>query len=457
MKWFSMAAGTAVLVGGLAACGGGGGGGGGGGFPLLAPAPATPVALAVNVLVNGNTATADSNGRYAVKPGDTITVTPASGTVDWTSSSAPSGAISLRNPAISNTKWSAQISSSTTATSVFTVSAKPTDPNTLSKDTVFNVSGGDARNGSYKVFAANGTKQTLALNFDTMSYVMTDETGATSSDGIEVDKSETGTYLFRSQRNEAGKAINTRFRINGDTVVGAFQFRVAKVPGSYATQPFVAPRALVTDQNEIDGIYNRLGVNLQATSRASNIRQALIGLHGTVFQLCNDATKAIADCLPPAAPINYTVSPGATPGVWNIVNTADPTDTGAFSIARIGGQNVYLSAGTNPQAPNDDVFRIGLPETATWPVTTSSGGDTDGTWGSANYDATTYQAILARPDTTFRAFGAILGSARTNINGMKKFTDTTPANFVAIQNGVLTVVVGETGGASTGYMQIGLH
>lgn len=453
MKWFSMAAGTAVLVGGLAACGGGGGGGGGG-FPLP---PVTPVALAVNVLVNGNTASADSSGRYAVKPGDTVTVTPASGTVDWTSSSAPAGVVTLRNPAISNTQWSAQIASNTTATSVFTVSAKVTGNSALSKDTVFNVSGGDARNGNYKVFASNGTKQTLALNFDTMSYVMTDEAGATSSDGIEVDKSEAGTYLFKSQRNGANKAITTRFRINADTVVGAFQFRVAKVPGSYAIQPFVAPRTLVVDQNEIDGIYNRLGVNLQAASRASNIRQALIGLHGTVFQLCDDTTKAIADCLPPAAPINYTVSPGATPGVWNIVNVADAADTGAFSIARIGGQNVYLSAGTNPKAPNDDVFRIGLPETATWPVTTSSGGDTDGTWGSANYDATNYQAILVRPDITSRAFGAILSPARTNINGMRKFTDPASADFIAIQNGVLTVVVGENPGTASGYMQIGLH
>jgi hypothetical protein len=453
MKWFSMAAGAAVLVGGLAGCGGGGGGGGGG-LPFL---PGAPVALAVNVLVNGNTASADSSGRYAVKPGDMVTITPASGTVDWTSSSAPAGAVTLRNPAISNTKWSAQLANSNTAASVFTVSAKATDNGTLSKDTVFNVSGGDARNGTYKVFATNGTKQTLSLNFDTMSYVMTDEAGVVSTDSIEVDKSEAGTYLFKSQRNEANKAINTRFRINADTVVGAFQFRVAKVPGSFAVQPFVAPRTLVADQNEIDGIYNRLGVNLQAASRASNIRQALIGSHGTVFQLCSDTTKALADCLPPASLIQYTVSPGATPGVWNIVNIADAADTGAFSVARIGGQNVYLSAGTNPKAPNDDVFRIGLPETATWPVTTSSGGDTDGTWCSANYDATNYQATLVRPDITFRAFGALLSPARTNINGMRKFTDPASANFVAMQNGMLTVVVGENPGTANGYMQIGLH
>jgi hypothetical protein len=340
---------------------------------------------------------------------------------------------------------------------VFTVTAKASDNSALTKDTVFNVSGADARNGTYKVFASNGTKQTLALNFDTMSYVMTDEAGVASADGIEVDLSQTGTYLFRSARNEVNKVITTRFRITDDTVVGAFQFRAAKVPGSYAIQPFVASRRLVTDQNEIDGMYNRLGINLQAASRASNIRQALVASHGTVFQLCDDATKALADCLPPAAPINYTVSPGTEPGVWNIVNVADPADTGAFSIARVAGQNVYLSAGTNPKAPNDDVFRVGLNESAAWPVTTSSGADTDGGWGTADYTATDYRALLLRPDLTSRALAGLLSPARVGIQGMRKFTDPSAANFVAMQNGTLTVVVGENLGTADGYLQIGLH
>jgi len=454
MKWFSMAAGAAVLVGGLAGCGGGGGGGGGGGLPLL---PIAPVTLAVNVLVNGNTASADSSGRYTVKPGDKITITPTSGTVDWTSSSAPAGSVTLRNPAISNSQWSAQIANSNTATSVFTVTAKVTGNAAVSKDTVFNVSGGDARNGTYQVFASNGTKQALTLNFDTMAYAMMDNNGAVSSNVFEADKTAAGSYLFITPRNEVNKVIGARFRINGDVVVGGFHFGVAKVPGTFAIQPFVAPRTLVADQQEIDGIYNRLGVNLQAGSRKANIRQALIGSHGTVFQLCTDPLKAIADCLPAASLIQYTVSPGPTPGVWNIVNIADSTDTGAFSIARIGGQNVYLSAGTNPQAPNDDVFRIGLPESATWPDTTSFGGDSAGAWGSANYTATTYETILAGPDVAPYGFQTPLSQPYPTIQGMKRFTPPSLANFIAIQNGVLTVVAGEAGGAASGYLQIGLH
>ena len=34
----------------------------------------------------------------------------------------------------------------------------------------FVVAGADVRNGSYKAFATNGTRQTLALNFDTSAY-----------------------------------------------------------------------------------------------------------------------------------------------------------------------------------------------------------------------------------------------------------------------------------------------
>ncbi|QSI30179.1 hypothetical protein GNX71_11525 [Variovorax sp. RKNM96] len=447
MKWFVLAA-SAVLVGALGGCGGGGGGGGGGGFPILP----IPVTLSLTVTVNGNGIAADSNGRFSVKPGDTITIVPNTGT-DWTSSSAPAGSISLRNPDISSGKWSAQITNSTTAASVFTVSAKAAEQ---VKDTVFNVSAGDARNATYKVFASNGTTQTLALNFDSMSYVMTDEVGPVS-DTFTPDLSETGTYLFKSSRNTA-TAINTRFRLADNTVVGAFPFRVAKVPANFAVQPFVASNALVTTQADLDGVYNRLGINLQAATRDSNIRQAQVTGGGTSFLLCTEVgVTSIAAC-PPASLLTYTVSPGSTADAWNIANVANPADTGTFSIARVAGKNVYLSAGTNPTAPNDSVFRIGLVEPASWPTTAlaTSGGDTNGSWGKLNYDATTYSTTLARSNATVYGFTVNL-KPTASFAGLKQFVDPTPANYFGIQDGTLAVVVGARSGPAAGYLQIGLR
>lgn len=451
MKWYSYAVSAAVLIGGLSGCGGGGGGGGGAAFPLL-PIPAAT--LNFSVTVNGNSATADGSGQYSVKPGDTVAVVPDLG-ADWTSSSAPSGSVSLRNPDISSTKWSAQIVNSTTASSVLTVSAKATSNTALTKDAVFKVSAADARNGSYKVFAANGTRQALALNFDTLSYVMTDDTGANVSDAFSTDPTEAGTYLFKSTRNTA-KAINTRFRITTDTVVGSFPFQVAKVPGTYAVQPFVASRALVTTQSALDGTYTRLGINMQAATRDSNIRQVQVTGAGTVLYMCDEVgITSIAAC-PALSLLTYNVTPGATPDAWNIANVADPLDAGAIYIARVAGKNVYLSAGTNPKAPNDSVFRIGLVESASWPVSKTSGGDTNGSWGTLDFDATTYSTLLARGDATGYGFIANLNSPSATIANLRSFTDPSSETYFGTQDGTLSVVVGARTGPVAGYLQVGL-
>ncbi len=75
------------------------------------------------VQVNGKAVTADAGGKYSIKPGDTVTLTPNQGT-GWNNSSTPAGSISLRKAAISSSQWSAQIVNNTAAAAVFTVSAK---------------------------------------------------------------------------------------------------------------------------------------------------------------------------------------------------------------------------------------------------------------------------------------------------------------------------------------------
>lgn len=452
MKSFYTMAGVVILAGGLGGCGGGGGGGGGGaGFPILLP---TPVALGVTVTVNGNAVQANGSDQYAVKPGDTVAIVPNLDS-DWSSSSSPAGSVSLRKTDISKLKWSAQLANETAAASVFTVTAKASANSAQVKDTVFNVSAGDARNAKYKVFATNGTRQALSLNFDTMSYVMTDETGATVSDDFETDLSEAGTYLFKSARNTA-KALNARFRLATDTVVGSFPFQVAKVPGTYAVQPFFASRALVTTQSALDGIYTRLGINLQAATRDSNIRQVQVANGGTVVYMCNEVIiTSIAAC-PPASLLTYNVTPGSTPDAWTITNVNDPLDTGSIYIARLAGKNVYLSAGTTPKPPNDALFRIGLAESANWPVSTSSGGDTNGSWGTLDFDATTYSTVLARSDATVSAFGAALSSPSPTVLNLRAFKGPSSESYFGTQDDTLSVVVGARTGPVAGYIQIGL-
>mgnify|MGYP003575410397 CR=1 FL=1 len=449
MKWFYFSA-AAALVGALGGCGGGGGGGGGGvPFPILPAAT-----LNVTVQVNGGAATANGDGKYSVKPGDVITVTPNLGS-DWTSSSDPAGSVSLRNPDISSTKWSAQIANNTNAASVFTVSAKATTNAALTKETVFNVAAGDARNLSYKVFATNGSQQTLALNFDTMSYVMTDETGLAVSDSFSADATQSGTYVFKSSRNTA-VTNNSRFRLTTDTVVGSFPFQVAQVPGSYAVQPFIGSRATVTTQSALDGVYNRLGINMRPGVLDSQIRQVQVTGGGTSLLLCNEvAITSIAAC-PPASIATYAISAGSSAGSWSTVNVANANDRGAFSVILVGGKNVYLSAGINSVAPNDSVFRIGLVDSPTWLNTTARGGDNNGTWGAFGFDATTYTATLNKADGSISNVSYGLNAASASIPALSGINFAGTDRYFAVQDGTLSVVVGARSNPVSGYLQIGL-
>ncbi|MGJ7494384.1 hypothetical protein ACSFA8_04850 [Variovorax sp. RT4R15] len=456
MKWFVMAVGTVALASSLVGCGGGGGGSGGGFLPIAPVAPTTPAApLTVSVSVNGAAATADANGQYSVKAGDTIAITPSQA-AEWTTSPAASAASAITpiSADVSSAKWSAQLINTTTAASTYTVSAKATSNSALTKDTVLNVAGGDARNGTYKVFATNGTKQTLAINFDTMSYTMTDSAGVAISDAIKADPTRAGSYLFASARNIA-VTNNARFRVTTDAIVGSFPFALSSSPSNFGVQAFVAARTFITTQAQLDGTFTRLGINLTATTRDSNIRQAKITGGGTVFLLCNEVAITAVDSCPTVSLLTYNVTPGASSDLWRIENVIDPSDTGSFSIAQIGGQPAYFAAGPVANTPTMNVFRIGLAASATWAITASTGGDTSGTWGSVNFDATTYGSTVTRGDGTIGSLAYPLNFS-TLPPGLAGINFAGPDRYFGAQNGVLSAVVGARTGPVAGYMQIGL-
>ncbi|MEB0111961.1 hypothetical protein QN397_11420 [Variovorax sp. RTB1] len=457
MKWFGfvLAASAVAVAGCLVGCGGGGGSSGGGGF--LPIAPAAPVAaLTVNVSINGTAATSGGNGQFSVKPGDTVEITPSQ-SADWTTSDAAASTAGLRNPNVTATKWSAQIVNSTTVATTYTITAKASANAALTKDTVLNVAAGDTRNGTYKVFATNSAKPTLALDFDAMSYAFTDADGVVSTDVFSVDTTTAGTYMFKSARNTVA-TNNARFRLATDTIVGAFPFEVAQVAGSYAVQPFVASRALVTAQNQLDGIYTRFGLTMTAATRNSDIRKTKISGGGTLLFNCNEVAITAVDACPAASLVTYNITPGATPDAWRVVNAADPADVGAFSVAKVAGQNVYLSAGVIASTPTSSaisVFRIGLSSTAVWPSTAAIAADTNGTWGSLNFDATTYGSTVKKGDGTSASVGYALSFSGIP-EGLAIANPTGPNIYFGMQNGALSAVVGARGGPVAGYLQIGL-
>lgn len=444
--WFAAAA--LVVVASLAACGGGGGSGGGTSAPLTA-----------SVKVNGQPATAQGTDSYAVKPGDRVDITP-SRHADWTGSSSPAGITAL---AVSATpaQWSAQLVNETSSAATYTVRASAGADAASTRSLQFVVAAGDARNGSYKAFATNGTRQTLALNFDVATYAWTDSSGATLSGSFTADANEAGTYVFQSSRITT--AANTaRFRVGQDTVLGAFPFAVTQAATEiHAIQPFVASRALETQQAALDGTYNRFGIDVGETSKTSNISQFRISDGGTRLVRCADANINHMDSCPASSLQAWQVSPGSVSGMWSMVETASPSNTANFALANIGDQKIFLIAGKSLNDPRNAVFRIGVPEGTDWPAGTGYGTTTGGSWGkvqvAANNTSTrTGVATDGSPVQTANNY-TLMGAGRPD--GMRQLHNaSTGATYFAMQGARIFAIVGanDIAHGTNGYLQISL-
>lgn len=439
---FSMvcAAAFAALVG----CGGGGGGG--------------DTGLTTTVTINGAAAVANAAGQYVTQPGDTVEITPSQG-ADWTTAASDGAAVSLRNPNVSATKWTAQILNGATGAATYTVSAKATANAGLTKATVFSIAGGDARNGTYRVYSASALQYLLTFDFNANVYTIANADGTEPiTDTFARDPSERGaTYVFKSARITSN--TNTaRFRVSIDSIVGAFPFSDPVATGAaYPVKPFLAVRKLVTNAAELDGLYNRLGIQRTASSESSQITQTEFSAGGTVYKLCNDSTiNSIANC-PPASLVTYNVAATDAPGVWQITNVVDATDSGRFVMARMYFDKVYLSAGATPSTPGRYVFRIGLEDTPLWTTTdVGYGSSTTGSWGSVGF--TTIGSVRSAVDpngtaTSSTNFFSSMGG--TGPAGMRQVSDGTNTYF-ATYNRRLFTVVGASNATTGGYFQLNL-
>lgn len=454
--------GALVLSALLAACGGGGGGGGDGGSanPSNGGGTSAPTEaqLTVKVTVNGAQATPDASGTYAVKPGDTVLVTPSQAS-SWTSTNGTATAISLRNPSISGSQWASQLVNTLTSTALYTVKASV--GTTLSATAVFSVAAADMRNGDYVLYGASGTRLDLTLNFDIKTYAMADATGGgnAASGDFSAVTDESGSYVFAT--NRVTSSTNTaRFRIAGDTVVGAFPFVNSQQASStvYGVRPFVASRALVNEQASLDGIYNRFVITTSTNgSTNSSISQMQIAGGGTLMTFCaNTQIYLIGNC-PSGSQVQYSISAGSRPGLWVRQNLTDPSEpTGGLAVARIGGQNVYLSAGRSPGSTINSGFQIGLPETANWPAIVARGGSTQGTWGTSTVTTTNYSRAVLWPDAPANVQTAAITMLGGPLGIRPAQTPATEPYFLMQSNTLFAMIGARDVPATAGYLQLGL-
>lgn len=320
------------------------------------------------------------------------------------------------------------------------------------------LNGQDPRNGVYYVYAAdgtNGTRQKLGINFDTRSYTLTDSRGQATSGNFSEDPAEPGTYVFAS--NRITSTVNTaRFRLTPDAVVGAFPFEKPwSNPVAYQVMPFVAPRTFVTDPAQLDGTYNGFGIirNSDGSSDSQVLPMRITG-HGTTLETCfdNDPIFGFEYC-PSGSKRTYAIT-ASTDFAWTGTSSS-PTDALQFRMARIGGQNIWLSGGNTDTTPNTRVFQVGLKNAADWSTTRYIGASTEGSWGANVFDvwnsvrtAVTPEGAASELSLPLSSIGKPQGIRLLNSPGTKRYYE--------IHNNALSVVVGLPASNTRGYMEVNL-
>lgn len=382
---------AAVSVVVLVACGGGGGGSGSEATNTPAspavPTPAVPASFSLSVEVEGVAATPDVSGRYVVRPGQSVTVKSSQSAV-WQGSDLGSG-VSRTERDTGSQQWISRFANpSPGAPGNYRLTAEASDGRTQTLD--FTVQTGDYRNGDYVLYAGNGTRQKLTINFDTATFSVTDATGAVESGTLTAPAAPATDWTVMSPRIAGFNAASLRSL--GDTIVGALPFNVpSAAPGTFAVYPFIATRAFLLSPNRLDGVFNRLQIQyLAGGARQSAISQLGIFDGGTVMKQCTDITiHAIGTC-PAASVITSKVEPDPdNSGLWRLTHPVTGAFVGRIGIAEINGEKIYLAGGVSP-ADGSHLLSIGLPSLVRVPTFTSSGWSTDGTLDSVVATTTSY-------------------------------------------------------------------
>lgn len=509
---------STLLLAGMVACGGGGGGGGlpSGPLSMTPPSTSSPPGpdgstnaqpLKLEVKINGQAMGPVIQGSLlGVTAGDALEIS-SDQDVTWEETSNPvsnqassAGArpdvVTATNVKVSSKKWAGQIVSPEKATGYYAITAKTTGSSIAKKIGLeLLVNAEDERNGDYQVFATNGEKLTLKLDFNRKTYKMRDNAGLSESGSFNPDasvKDAHDTYIFSTSR-VSGSTNTARFRVSlvtDFTVVGTFPF--AMPGGAYAVRPFVASRTPIKSPDEIDGNYNGFGTSMAAMIPDSSFNSLRISNHGTQLDLCTDDVIYSVGSCPPASLKSYSVSKGATDGAWRAVNKSDPTDIHNFSVVRIDNDKVYLEA--DKFSSNAFMFRIGLPDGGN-PGSSHEmfayGGATDGSWGLSAMNpvgSTLFDYSLARqssPGPAVPGGERFRGYTRsyTNLSGPEssmsaivgsfavigpplpavipfalnvRYAVASPVSYLMARSEKVFVRVGPRVPATSGYLEIGL-
>lgn len=217
----------------------------------------------------------------------------------------------------------------------------------------------DPRNGAYAVFAADGRRYDLDIDFDIGRYTL-------SGNGTQAERSFTAD-------GSGGFVVGgtARLRLATDLIVGGHDF-------GGDVLPFVAARSFVPGIGAVAGTYNLFTRRIAPDGTATTV-PATASVSGNTLSICESETAPVAS-VRLCATANRTdyvnlVSDGTT-----ITGTSAAGERFSFSVATSGAAKVLLSAGPGPDLGQR--LRIGLVD-ATSGITfgpAQQGPTSDGDW-----------------------------------------------------------------------------
>lgn len=424
--------------------------------PTVAPGPLT-LKVRVNGIVVSPSETDTFSSTYKVDPADRIEVESnadmtlgmfADGDTSGWNLDSPSPEVTIG--AFEATLRTASLLLSNRTTAPLRVNLAGGSSGIGARFLYFDIAGGDARNGDYRVYTPwIGDDVRLSLDFNLHHYIWDEATGPRPrlqyTGRFAKDPIEAGTYLLQGVRHPDPVGV-ARFRLKNGAVVGALPFR----PFLGQPQPFLAvsEQSFLTTPAQLDGTYNLFGFarGYNGDEVHSEVTRVRIFNAGTQLQFCRIVLQS-GGCIAGEGADTYNISPTHLGFRLDRVQPEALLGT-EFRMARLGSQNVLL--------PDRFGTRVGLQDSPEWPAVTARGASTFGDHGTASVGPSTYSGNFTRSDGTPLNFSHPL-TALAESQGIRGVNLAGPARYMAAQNQTLALLLGEAGNPGTeGYFRIDL-
>jgi hypothetical protein len=309
------------------------------------------------------------------------------------------------------------------------------DPNLANNQASFTSTPINANNGPYELYAANGNKYLMTIDFDAGSYTIT-------GNGQNLQAS------FSPDPAVGGYRVSdtTRFRLAPNLIVGGQDFGTGVLP-------YLAGRVFGTNVQQLGGIfggvYDLMTLNIPVGGGPAVTHAGTAKASGNVMLICQSDTQVYVPQACPAASL-HTFSLSVANNVYTGTDTSTQ-QTYTFQLAIIGATVSLLSAGT--AADGSQQLRIGLPDSL-FSSRITQGASTTNDWITMTVTPTSYSFTSVLGDSDSAVLAPIISHASAPFSMLVGNRATDAAQIFVMQSYPLSVAFGGFGGLASGLLQV---